>query len=97
MRTGLRSTFDKAFTILTALSVIFISLVLLGILGPMIWRGSGAVIFKGTVEFRKMQMALFERGNQKTLKEEIVESDNFRKSIYETINKFKKGQFQCIR
>jgi len=91
MKIVIRNTFDKAFTILTALSVIFISLVLLGILGPMIWRGSGAVIFKGTVEFRKMQMDLFERGNQDVLQNEIVETDTVRKTIFETINRFKKG------
>jgi phosphate transport system permease protein len=91
MKVSIRNTFDKTFTVLTALSVVFISLVLLGILGPMIWRGSGAVIFKGTVEFRKMQMDLFERGNQEALQKEIVETNTIRKTIFETINKFKKG------
>ncbi|MBN1806008.1 MAG: phosphate ABC transporter permease PstA [Sedimentisphaerales bacterium] len=91
MKVSFRNTFDKTFTVLTALSVVFISLVLLGILGPMIWRGSGAVVFKGTVEFRKMQMALFERGNQEDLQDDITQSDKFRNVVYETIDKFKKG------
>lgn len=91
MRVGNRGTFDKAFTILTAMSVVFISLVLLGILGPIIWKGSNAVVFRGTVEFRKMQLSLFQRGDEQSLKSEITETDNFRKVVYEILEKFKRG------
>jgi phosphate transport system permease protein len=91
MRVGIRGTFDKAFTILTAMSVVFISLVLLGILGPMIWKGSSAVIFRGTTEFRKMQLSLFQRGDEEALKAEVSETDTARKVVYETLEKFKRG------
>ena len=91
MRAGIRGTFDKAFTILTAMSVVLISLVLLGVLGPMIWKGSSAVVFRGTVEFRKMQLSLFQRGDEQALKSEVTEADNFRKVVYETLDEFKRG------
>ncbi len=91
MRPSIRRFLDKSFTTLTCLSVLVLSFVLLAVLGPMVWRGSGAVVFRGTVEFRKMQMALFERGDSKRLENEISETDKARAYIYETIYKFKKG------
>ena len=67
MNLRMRGTLDRIFTVLTALSVVLLTLVLIGVLGPMAYRGSGAVLFKGTVEFRKMQRDLFKRGNPEAL------------------------------
>jgi phosphate transport system permease protein len=82
---------DKTFTALTALSVLLLSVILLVVLGPMICRGSGAVIFRGTVEFRKMQMGLFERGDAETLNAEISEARELRDDVYRQIDQFRQG------
>lgn len=91
MRWVPRQVTDKAFTMLTGASVVLLTSVLLVVLGPMLWRGSQAVLFTDTIEFRKMQLDLFNRGNPEALKTETAEVEAFRKQIYETIDKFKHG------
>jgi phosphate transport system permease protein len=82
---------DKAFTGLTALSVALLCVVLVMILGPMIWRGLSAVIFRGTVEFRKMQLAEFGHGSESEIQAEAAQAEAVRKRVYEIIDEFKRG------
>lgn len=91
MRLIIRRITDKAFTILTGTSVVLLTSVLLIILGPMVWCGAKAIIFKDTVEFRKMQLDLYNRGDPTSLEVEKSEAASFRKVVYETINEFKQG------
>ena len=91
MSVAVRQMLDKVFTALTAATVILLSLVLLAILGPMIYRGSGAVVFKGTVEWRKMQLALFKRGDADALKVELDKIQEHRDFVYQRIQEFKQG------
>ena len=91
MRLVIRRISDKAFTILTGASAVLLTSVLLIILGPMVWRGAKAVLFRDTIEFRKMQLAVFNRGNPARLHIESAEAENFRKTAYETIDRFKHG------
>jgi len=91
MRLACRMILDKTFTVLTALSVLLISIILLVVLGPMIYRGSGAVIFRGTVEFRRMQMGLFKRGDPRTLDVEISQAQKIRDAVYRQIDEFRHG------
>jgi len=91
MRLAVRGIIDRAFTALTALSVVLMCFALVAVLGPMIWRGTGAVVFQGTVEFRKMQLSIFQRGDPSSLEKEINQAEHIRKVVYETIDKFKRG------
>ncbi|MDD5328322.1 MAG: phosphate ABC transporter permease PstA [Phycisphaerae bacterium] len=91
MRSVIRQIADKVFTFLTGTSVVLLTLVLLVVLGPMVWRGSKAVIFEDTTEFRKMQLDLYNRGNPTSIEAENSETESFRKVVYETIDKFKHG------
>jgi phosphate transport system permease protein len=91
MKLAGRMILDKTFTVLTALSVLLLSAVLLVVLGPMIYRGSGAIVFRGTVEFRKMQMELFKRGDVADLSAEISETWELRDTIYRQIDEFRHG------
>jgi len=91
MRLIIRRITDKAFTCLTGTSIVLLTLVLVIILGPMVWRGAKAVIFKDTIEFRKMQLDLYNRGSSEDLNTEIAEAKNVRAVVYEIINKFKHG------
>ena len=61
MRMLLRHILDKLFTSLAGLSVVLMAAALVVILGPIVWRGTGAVLFRGTVEFRRMQLEQFNR------------------------------------
>ena len=91
MRHIIRRITDKAFTILTGTSVVLLTSVLLIILGPMVWRGAKAVIFKDTIEFRKMQLDLYNRGNSEALKIETSETESFRRTVYKIVDDFKHG------
>jgi phosphate transport system permease protein len=91
MNVAVRGWFDRFFTALTGLSIVLLTLVLIAVLGPMLYRGSSAVWFDGTIEFRKMQRDLFNRGDVKALDADIARSEGFRKKVYETIDEFKQG------
>lgn len=86
-----RGALDRVFTVLTGLSVVSLTLVLIGVLGPMVYRGSGAVLFRGTVEFRKMQRDLFKRGGSEALDAEIARTEEARREVYSLIDAFRKG------
>lgn len=91
MRHTIRRITDKAFTLLAGTSIVLLTFVLLIVLGPMVWRGAKAVIFKDTVEFRKMQLNLYNRGNPESLEIETAETERFRKTVYEIVDDFKHG------
>ena len=87
----LRMLFDKLFTGSAAGSVGLLCLLLIVVLGPMVWRGMGAVVFRETVEFRKMQHAIFGRGSQAEILRETEQVDGLRKPIYDTFDSFAQG------
>ena len=91
MKFNFRKIFDKTFTVMTAASVVLMILVLVIVLGPMIWRGSSAVFFKSTTEFRRMQLDLHHRGNNTTISDEVAQSKVHRDFIYSKIDVFRKG------
>jgi phosphate transport system permease protein len=91
MNQRVRIQFDHLFTAATGASILLLLLVLIAVLGPMVYRGSGAVFFRGTVEFRKMQRDLFDRGDRAALEAQIAETEEFRRHVYDMIDDFKKG------
>ncbi|MEN6425114.1 MAG: phosphate ABC transporter permease PstA [Phycisphaerales bacterium] len=91
MNLRVRGKLDQIFTLATGLSVVLLTLVLIAVLGPMIYRGSSAVFFQGTVEFRKMQRDLFKRVDEASLNAEITETEQFRSQVYTMIDEFRKG------
>jgi len=82
---------DKTFTLLTVLSVIVLICILAIVLTPMLQKGGAAICFKGTVEFRKMQIDLFRRGNSDKINEQIKTVNACRAKIYEMIDRFKQN------
>jgi len=91
MRPGVRIAIDKIFTVVAGASVVCLCLVLVAVLGPMLLRGGSAVAFKGTVEFRKMQLVLFGQGDEDKIAAESRQAEIARAKIYSTIEKFKGG------
>ncbi|MGA2679403.1 MAG: phosphate ABC transporter permease PstA [Sedimentisphaerales bacterium] len=91
MRPSIRIAIDKFFTVVAGASVVCLCLVLVGVLGPMLWRGGSAVVFKGTIEFRKMQLVLFGRGDEDKIAAESRQAGVARAKIYSTIERFKGG------
>ncbi|MCY2930143.1 MAG: phosphate ABC transporter permease PstA [Planctomycetota bacterium] len=91
MNIPLRQAADKLFTWLGLLSVALIVAALLGILLPMLWQGGGAVLFRGTVEFRKLQLDQFGRGDSAALRGEIDASAALRQQAYQILDAFAAG------
>ena len=91
MKANLRIIIDKLFTSLTGLAVISMVIALFVILGPMLYRGLGAIAFRGTVEFRKMQLAEFHHGNTEKVKQESEATQKARQVVYDMIHKFRNG------
>jgi len=87
----IRGLWDRAFTALAAGSVVLIALALVVILAPMIWRGAGAVVFEGTVEFRRMQLEQFNRGDPSAIAAEVAEVGRSRQPVYDMLDRFSRG------
>lgn len=91
MRLWIRMLLDKIFTNISALSVALMAAGLLIILGPMIGKGVGAVFFKSTVEFRRMQFEMHGRGDKIALQKEIADANLARTQVYAIIDHFRSG------
>jgi phosphate transport system permease protein len=91
MKAGFRIILDKLFTALTGLAVLSMIAALFIILSPMIYKGLGAVFFRGTVEFRKMRLNEFDHGNSELVKQEEIETRQIRQVVYDMIAKFRNG------
>ena len=57
----------------------------------MFFRGIKAVVFQGTIEFREMQLDIFNRGDREKLQAEFDDSQNYRDFVYQTLDNFKKN------
>ncbi len=91
MRRRLRLFSDKTFTAVSGLSVLLLTGALVLILGPLLWRGAGAVVFRGTVEFRKMQYDMHGRGKRASLDAELAQAAQVRKNVYDLLDRFAAG------
>jgi phosphate transport system permease protein len=87
----LRQLGDRAFTGTSLLSVALIAAALVVILGPMLARGVTAVIFRGTVEFRKMQFDMHQRGDASAVQAEAAIAEEARKPVYDLFDDFAHG------
>ena len=91
MNVPLRQSADKVFTALALLSVVLVAAALVGILLPMMWRGGSAVVFRGTVEFRRMQLEQFNRGDSAAVRAEVEEAAKIRQRAFEILDGFAAG------
>jgi phosphate transport system permease protein len=91
MNIPLRQSADKVFTLLAMLAVMLVVAALVGILLPMMLRGGGAVVFRGTVEFRRMQMEQFNRGDGLAVRAEVEAAGKVRQHAYEILDAFAAG------
>ncbi len=82
---------DRGFTALSFVSVALISLVLVVVLVPMIYRGATAVVFRGTAAFRQMQFEMHDRGDPETVQAELAEVAKARAPAYDLLDRFGRG------
>ncbi len=82
---------DKAFTIAAYVVFGLLTLALLLVLGPILVKGASAVLFRGTVEFRELQMDEHERGDAQALAEELEAAEAARAPVFQMIAEFRRG------
>lgn len=87
--TATRKLLDRAFTGLGAFSILLMTAALAAILLPMMVRGAGAIVFRGTVEHRKVLWELFEQGDKLSIEREAAETDAVRAPVYEMLRTYK--------
>ncbi len=80
-----RNVLNKSVTGFGFFSILLLTLSLLIVLMPIIINGIGAFIFKGTVEFRRMQYEKFSRGEKSEILAEIEKSDKHKRFVYKKL------------
>ena len=83
-----RKLLDKSFSGLGLSSIALMGITLVLILAPIIWNGSKAYIFKGTIEHRKVMFDHFDRGNYDKLAIEKSNINTTRNFIYQSLDNF---------
>jgi phosphate transport system permease protein len=90
MRRGIRKLADRTFSGMGMLSIALMAAALLIILTPIFVRGFGAVVFHGTVEFRRMQLERFDRGDRAAIERELALAEHARAPVGEQLAAFER-------
>lgn len=91
MQVRLRQAWNHLFTVFSGGSILLLIAALLLFLIPMLRKGGAAVVFRGTVEFRKMQAQLYDRVNPEALQRETEQTRQARRNIYAILDQFSQG------
>lgn len=95
MQLRTRKLLDRSFSSLGFISILFMGMALVVILGPIVIKGAGAFVFRGTIEYRKLMFENWDRGNEKELNAEITKTDLARKPVFDMMNGFE-GELKKI-
>jgi phosphate transport system permease protein len=90
MKLQTRKVLDRSFTGLGFFSIFLLSASLIVVLGPIFVKGIGAFIFKGTVEFRRLNYEQFNRGNKEDIERQMKKAAPYREQVYEMLATFEK-------
>ncbi len=88
MNLGTRKLFDRAFTALGFGSIAIMGMMLLVVLVPIVSKGISAIVFRSTVEHRKMIYNEFHRGDRVSLEKQIASTDAARRPLYNMLSNF---------
>ncbi|MCX6584885.1 MAG: phosphate ABC transporter permease PstA [Candidatus Aminicenantes bacterium] len=88
MRLKTRRILDHSFSGLGFFSIFLLSASLIIVLAPIIIRGLGAFLFKGTVEFRRFNYEAFNRGNKNDIMAEADAVQKYREPVYRMLGDF---------
>jgi len=88
MRLGTRKLLDHSFSGIGMFSILLMSAALLAILAPIFIRGSAAFVFKGTIEYRRLMLERFQRGDEEKINQELADAAIARQPVYEMMAAF---------
>ena len=83
-----RKTVDRSFTVIGLVSIALMAAALVVLLWPIVARGTGAFVFRGTVEHRRLMLEKLGRGDRAAIETEIAEAAAARRPVYEAIAAF---------
>jgi len=88
MRLETRKLLDKSFSGMGLIAIAVMAAALVFILTPILWRGSKAFIFKGTIEHRRGMLEQFQRGHSDRFTAEMEQIQVARAPVYEMMAAF---------
>jgi phosphate transport system permease protein len=83
-----RKLLDRSFTALGFGSIAIMGMMILIVLVPIFGNGIGALVFRETVENRKLLYNEFQRGNKEELDRDVASSDAARANVYAMLTQF---------
>ena len=84
-----RKLIDRYFSATGVFSIVLMTAALAVLLGPILVRGVGAIVFRGTVEHRRLVREKFERGDREKVKNEVERAAAARRPVYEMLERFR--------
>ena len=85
MRLRTRHVLDRAFTAVGIVAIAVMAAALVVVLAPVIGKGLRAFVFRGTVEYRRMNLELFKRGDSAKVKDEMAMARAARQPVFDAI------------
>ncbi len=76
-------------------SIVLLAAALLTLLGPIVLRGLGAFVFRGTVEHRRVLLEQFGRGDTEEVQRELAAARAAREPVYDMIAAFEREMKQA--
>ena len=89
MHLSTRKLLDRAFSNLGLFSIFLMAASLVLILAPIFVRGARAFVFRATVEYRRMMVENFERGDRSIIDAEMAQATAARKPVYDMLQAFR--------
>ena len=83
-----RKLFNRSFSFVSVVSIMLMALSLVVLLGPIFVNGSKAFLFRGTIEYRKLMLDRFNRGNRAAVEAATSRAEAARKPVFDLIRQF---------
>jgi phosphate transport system permease protein len=85
-----RKLLDRSFSALGFISIAFMALTLVALLAPIFIQGTGAFVFRGTVEHRRFLLERFGRGDKPQIELQVQAANEARRPVYDYIAQYEK-------
>jgi len=83
-----RKVLDGSLTGVSVLAIVLMSLALLVLLAPIFARGAGAFLFRATIEFRRLNLEQFNRGDARAVAAETRAAAAARRPVFDMLAAF---------
>jgi phosphate transport system permease protein len=90
MQLSTRKWLDRLFSFSAYSAIGLMMFVLVLVIGPIFMKGFGAYVFQGTIDYRRMMLNQFTRGDEQALEAEWMEVKQERTVIYAALSAFEK-------